>query len=71
MRNFPQKTYNKRNRNENVNGVYKGMYGDSLQAVTVKGRRAEVATKVLAHNLWARLKVIIIELFNIAKLREG
>jgi len=67
MQSFPQKTYNKRNRNENVNGVYKGRYGDSLQAYTVKGRRAEVATKVLAHNLWARLKATLTELFNIAQ----
>ena len=64
MRSFPQKTYNKRNRNENTNYVFKNKYGDSLQAVTVKGRRAEIATKVLAHNLWARLKAITIELFN-------
>ena len=70
MKSFPQKTYNKRNRNENVNGVYKGRYGDSLQAYTVKGRRAEVATKVLAHNLWARLKATVTELFNIATIPQ-
>lgn len=66
MRNFPQKTYNKRNRNENVNYVFKNRYGDSLNAYTLKGRRAEVATKITAYNLFARIKNIINELFNIA-----
>ena len=64
IKNFPQKTYNKRNRNENVNYVFKNKYGDSLKAYTLKGRRAEVTTKVLAHNLWARLKALLQELFN-------
>lgn len=64
MRNFPKKTYNKRNRNENVNYLFKNRYGDSLNAYTVKGRRAEVTTKIVAHNLWARLKIVICELFN-------
>jgi hypothetical protein len=64
MKSFPKKTYNKRNRVENVNYVFKNKYGDFLKAYTVKGRRAEVASKVLAHNLWARLKAIITELFN-------
>ena len=64
MKSFPQKTYNKRNRNENVNYVFKNKNGDSLSAYTVVGRRAEIATKVLCHNLWARLKSLLDELFN-------
>ncbi len=64
MRNFPQKIYNKRNRNENVNFVFKNKYGDSLNAYTVKGRRSEVATKIVAYNLWARLKALLHEVFN-------
>src|SRR3989344_601377 len=67
MQNFPQKIYNKRNRNENVNFVFKNKYGDALSAYTVVGRRAEITTKVLCHNLWARLKALLDELFNIAK----
>ena len=64
MKHFPQKIYNRRNYSETVNYVFKNRYGDSLKAVTLKGRRAEVATKILAHNLWTRLKVILHELFN-------
>jgi hypothetical protein len=59
MRNFPQKTYNKRNRIENVNFVFKNKYGDSLKAYTLKGRRAEIATKIACYNLWARLKALL------------
>jgi len=66
MKNFPQKTYNKRNRNENVNFVFKNRYGDSLKDYTVIGRRSEIATKIVAFNLWARLKALLYELFNIA-----
>lgn len=64
MKNFPQKTYNKRNRNENVNWMFKNRYGEALNAYTVKGRRAELTTKVLAHNLWARLKALLIRTFQ-------
>jgi hypothetical protein len=67
MKNFPQKTYNKRNRNENVNFLFKNRYGDSLKAYTLKGRRAEIATKIATFNLFRRLKAIILELFNGAK----
>ena len=65
MKKFPQKTYNKRNRNENVNFVFKNRYGDSLNAYTLIGRRAAVATKIVAYNLWARLSALFYELFNI------
>jgi hypothetical protein len=64
MKSFPQRTYNRRNRNENVNYVFKNRFGDELEACTVLGRRSEIATKILCHNLWARLKLLIIELFN-------
>ena len=67
MKSFPQKTYNKRNRVENVNYMLKNKYGDALKAYTTKGRRAEVTTKILAHNLWARLKALLYELFNNAQ----
>jgi hypothetical protein len=30
------------------------------------GRRAEIATKIVSYNLWARLKALFYELFNIA-----
>lgn len=66
MKHFPQKLYNKRNRNENVNFVFKNKHGDALQAYTVKGRRAEITTKIVAYNLWARLKTLQEEVFNIA-----
>lgn len=59
MRHFPKKTYGKRNRGENVNFLFKNRYGDALSAYTVLGRRAEVATKIVAHNLWARLKTLL------------
>ncbi|HLC32648.1 MAG TPA: hypothetical protein VJJ82_02385 [Candidatus Nanoarchaeia archaeon] len=65
MKNFPQKTYNKRNRNENVNWMFKNRYGQALSAYTVKGRRSEIATKVTAHNLWARLSALLIQNFSI------
>jgi hypothetical protein len=65
MKNFPQKIYNKRNRNENVNYVFKNRYGDSLNAYSLKRRRAEIATKIASYNLWARLKVLFDELFNV------
>jgi hypothetical protein len=64
MKKFPQKTYNKRNRIENVNFVFKNKYGDSLKAYTLQGRRAEIATKIACYNLWARLKALPHELFN-------
>lgn len=64
MKNFPQKTYNKRNRNENINYVFKNKYGDSLNAYTLKGRRAEITTKIVAYTLWARLKVLLTRTFQ-------
>ncbi len=68
MKKFPQKTYNKRNRNENVNYVFKIKYGDDLRAYTLKGRRAELATKIVAYNLWARLQALLLDVFNDAEL---
>lgn len=70
MKNFPQKTYGKRNRNENVNGMFKNRYGEALSAYTVKGRRSEMATKATAHNLWQRLKAAAYELFNTTWYRQ-
>ena len=64
MKNFPQKTYNKRNRVENINFVFKNRYGDSLAAYTTPGRRAEIATKIVSYNLWARLRAMLHGLFN-------
>ena len=61
---FPQKTYGKRNRNENVNGMFKNRYGEALSAYTVKGRRSEMTTKVTAHNLWERLSALLIRTFQ-------
>lgn len=66
LKNFPKKTYGKRNRNENVNGIFKNRYGEALEAYTLQGRRAEIATKITAHNLWQRLTALLQELFNIA-----
>ena len=59
MKHFPQGIYGKRNRNENVNFTFKNRYGDHLRAYTVIGKRSEVTTKILAHNLWARLKALL------------
>lgn len=67
LKSFPQKMYGKRNRNENVNFVFKIKYGDSLRAYTLKGRRAEIDSKIVAYNLWARLKALLHELFNAAR----
>jgi len=39
-----------------VNFTFKHRYGDGLSAYTVKGRRAEITTKIVCHNLWVRLK---------------
>ena len=64
LKNFPQKMYGKRNRNENVNFVFKIKYGDNLRAYTLKGRRAEIASKIVAYNLWARLQALLHGLFN-------
>lgn len=64
LKSFPMKIYSKRNRNENVNFVFKNRYGDALTAHSLIGRRAEIATKVAAHNLWVRLKALLHELFN-------
>jgi hypothetical protein len=68
LKNFPKKMYSKRNYSETDNFMFKHQYGDALQAYTVKGRRAEVTTKVLAHNLFQRLKaeshMLLMELFN-------
>lgn len=65
MKSFPQKIYGKRNRNENVNYVFKNRFGDDIKAYTVRGKRAEITTKIIAHNLWARLKALLpLELFN-------
>jgi hypothetical protein len=70
MRNFPKKIYSRRNRVENVNYMLKSKYGNALKAYTTKGRRAEVTTKILAHNLWARLKVLLYERFNVTQYQE-
>ena len=67
MKNFPQKTYNKRNRVENINFVFKNRYGDSLAAYTTPGRRAEIATKIVSYNLWARLRAMLHGLFNMTR----
>ena len=63
---FPTGLYRKRNRNEMVNAMLKHRYGDGLSAYSVKGRRSEVTTKILAHNLWQRLTALLSELFNAA-----
>ena len=67
LKNFPQRTYNKRNRVETVNYLIKNRYGEALKAYSVKGRRAEITTKILAHNLFTRLKATLLELFNAAQ----
>lgn len=54
--NFPQKTYNKRNHSETTIKLYKQSFGENLKASSLKGRRAEVASNVLTHNLTQRLK---------------
>ena len=54
-----QKTYNKRNGVENINFMFKKKHEDSLKYYTVQGRRSEVITKILARNLWARLKSLL------------
>ena len=70
MKHFPKKIYNKRNRIENVNFVFKNKYGDSLKAYTLKGRRAEITTKIVSYNLWARLKALLYGLFNDTHFRK-
>jgi hypothetical protein len=70
MKSFPKKTYGKRNRSENVNFMFKNRFGDSLKAYTLVGRRSEIVTKIVAHNLWARLNALLCEVFNIAFFSE-
>ena len=71
MKNFPQKTYNKRNWSETVNAIFKHFFGDSLSAYTLLGRRAEITTKILAYNLFQRIRtrsfLLLLELFNMAQ----
>jgi hypothetical protein len=64
LKNFPQKIYNKRNRNENVNFSFKNRYGDAINAHSLLGKRAEITSKIVAYNLWARLDALLTELFN-------
>jgi hypothetical protein len=61
---FPTGLYRKRNRNETVNAMLKHRYGDGLSAYSVRGRRSEITTKILAHNLWQRIAAMLHELFN-------
>lgn len=63
-KNFPQKTYNKRNHSETTVRLYKQSFGDSLKAISLKGRRAELAINTLTHNLNQRLKNFIIWSFQ-------
>jgi transposase len=64
LENFPKKTYHKRNHSETTVKLYKQSFGDSLKARSVKGRRAELATCTLTHNLNQRLKIIILWTFQ-------
>ena len=61
---FPQKTYNKRNHSETTVKLYKHSFGEFLKARCLKGRRAELATCTLTHNLNQRLKIIIVWTFQ-------
>ena len=62
--NFPQKKYNKRNHSETTVKLYKQSFGGSLKARSLKGRRAEIATCTLTHNLNQRLKIFIVGCFQ-------
>ena len=62
--NFPQKTYNKRNHSETTVRLYKQSFGEALKARCLKGRRAELATNTLTHNLNQRLKKFILWTFQ-------
>ena len=64
LEDFPQKTYNKRNHSETTVKLYKQSFGDSLKARSLKGRRAELVTCTLTHNLNQRLKIFIIVTFQ-------
>jgi hypothetical protein len=57
--NFPEKTYHKRNHSETTVN-----FGDSLKARSIKGRRAELATCTLMHNLNQRLKIFVMITFQ-------
>ena len=57
---FPQKTYNKRNHSETTVRLYKQAFGEALKARSLKGRRAEITTNTLTHNLTQRLKKVIL-----------
>jgi transposase len=55
-RNFPKQEYGMRNHSETTVRLYKHSFGESLKARCLKGRRAELASCVLTHNLNQRLK---------------
>ena len=63
-RNFPEKTYHKRNHSETTVKLYKQSFGDSLKARSLKGRRAELAICTLTHNLNQRLKIFLVWTFQ-------
>ena len=64
LNSFPQRTYNKRNHSETTVRLYKQSFGDSLKARSLKGRRAEIATCTLTHNLKQRLKIFVVWTFQ-------
>jgi len=57
---FPRKTYGKRNHSETTIKLYKQSFGSCLKARSIRGRRAELATNTLTHNLNQRLKFFIV-----------
>jgi transposase len=63
-RNFPQKTYSKRNHSETTIRLYKHNFGEALKAKSTKSRRAELVTNTLTHNLNQRIKNFIIITFQ-------
>jgi len=69
--NFPHKTYNKRNHSETTVKLYKQSFGDSLKAKSIKGRRAELATCTLTHNLNQRLKKFVLGGFQCDRFIEN
>jgi len=54
-KNFPQETYNKRNRVESIFHAYKQKYGSSVSSKNIASARSEVYCKAILHNIFQKM----------------
>lgn len=55
MDNFPQKTYNKRNRVESIFHALNQKYGSSVSSINISCARTEIYCRAILHNLFLRI----------------